>query len=296
MSEFTFIVTTYNHENFIIEHLESIKNLINLYGKEMEIDLIVADDCSTDNTINILNEWLRENRYLFRNVLIIENKENIGTIKNILNAINNVKTEYFKESAGDDKYYTNNIFELYEPNVWYISPIIPFGSNSIKIDTLKTNYKFLLNANTKDKMKKLLRYKCLIPAPGVFLDSSIYREEKLKEFLYNFKLIEDYPTWYYLLNIRKEKIIIRVLTKPYVCYRVGSGISTNKDSEIEYSNYLEEVKNVNKKVNQKLDKYPKFINPYKYIFKIKTLLIKKKNSGAFLEIEKLYEKIENSEV
>lgn len=296
MKDFTFIVTTYNHENYIIEHLNSIKYIINRYGNNIEIDLIVADDNSNDQTLLLVRKWLEEYRNLFRNVAILKNKNNLGTVKNIINAIEKVKTTYFKESAGDDKYYTNNIFELFEENTMYITPVLPFGTDFADTKIYNTNYKHLLNASTNKKMKKLLSYTCLIPAPGVFLDSAIYREKDLLDFLNRFTLIEDYPTWYYLLNKRKKQISIKVLTKPYVCYRVGSGISTVKVKKEKNYIYLNEVNLVYKTVNQKLDRYPKLINPYLYIFKIKSFFVQKKKDHNSLLIDELYNKIENGEI
>ena len=51
MRDFTFIVITYNHEEFILEHLESIKFLINHYGHGINFTISVADDASKDNTL-----------------------------------------------------------------------------------------------------------------------------------------------------------------------------------------------------------------------------------------------------
>ena len=104
MKEFTFIVITYNQEQYVVEHLNSIKNLIELYGKDMSIDLVHADDKSRDGTVEVVRKWLDQNRDLFRNVTVIEREKNVGTIRNIKSAIEATKTEQFKFLAGDDKY------------------------------------------------------------------------------------------------------------------------------------------------------------------------------------------------
>lgn len=293
MKEFTFITTTFNHEKYIIEHLESIKKIIQDYGNEIEIDLVLADDCSTDQTCDFAKKWLNMNHTLFRNILVYTNEENIGTVKNLLKAIENVKTRYFKELGGDDKYYGTNIFELFEENTFLITPIIPFDFDTFSFDYLKTSYKLIYSCRTNKKMKKLLSFCCLIPAPGVFLDSDIYRDENLKSFLSQFKLIEDYPTWYYLLNKRKNKLNINVSTQPYICYRIGSGVSTQAKNV--NTDYVMDKKRIGYIINPKLEKYPRIFNVYKYIFVIKRSLLKFKQIKEFKEIDVMYEKVKERE-
>lgn len=51
----TIILLSYNAERYIIEALQSIK--MQNYPK---IELIIIDDCSQDNTVNLEKEWLKE--------------------------------------------------------------------------------------------------------------------------------------------------------------------------------------------------------------------------------------------
>lgn len=291
MKDFTFVITTYNHENYIIEHLMSIRFLIKNYGKNMLFDLIISDDCSSDNTIGIINLWISENTSLFRNIKIIKNKTNIGTVQNLKYAINEVTTKYFKELAGDDKYNDNNIFDLFEENVLLISPVIPFGDGNFDLKDYKTRYKLLLRANSTKKMKSLLKYACLIPAPGVFLDSSYYKDKMLWNFLKEFSVIEDYPTWFYLLNKSNREIKIKITTKPYILYRIGSGISSST-TEVNKL-YTEDNKKIFEYNLNLINKYPKNKNVFRYIFFFKRLYISFFRFGKYKEIDQLYEGVRN---
>ena len=68
------VLCTYNGEKYLDEQLSSI---INQTYKNIEI--IICDDCSTDNTINILEKYKHLN-----NFHIFQNQENLDLIK-ILN-------------------------------------------------------------------------------------------------------------------------------------------------------------------------------------------------------------------
>ena len=111
MRDFTFIVITYNHEEFILEHLESIKFLISHYGHGINFTIIVADDASKDNTVKLGVDWLNYNADLFANVSVLSQKINKGTCKNLISAINKTSTRFCKITAGDDIYSFENLFE-----------------------------------------------------------------------------------------------------------------------------------------------------------------------------------------
>ncbi len=48
------VVITYNSAKFILETLESSKA-----QTYKNIELIISDDCSTDNTVEICQQWIR---------------------------------------------------------------------------------------------------------------------------------------------------------------------------------------------------------------------------------------------
>lgn len=285
MREFTFIVVTYNHEKYLKEHLESIKYIVENFGTNMDIDLVVADDKSKDNTIEVANVWIEQNRELFRDTLIIQRDKNVGTVRNIKSAIDATKTAQFKFLAGDDKYCRENIFEIQKEGKMVLTPLVPFGQpGSDDIERLKVSYKLLLNNNSRPGLAKLLEYACVIPAPGVFLDSNYYRMEGLWDFLEQFHLIEDYPTWYFMFHNADATFDVEVLTKPYIYYRVGSGISTaNKGSGI-----TQEERNVMTKLDVKTSKYPKYINVYKYIYHVMRFIASRKKTVDSQKIDEIY--------
>lgn len=71
------LVATYNGEKYICEQLNSILN------QELKVDeVIICDDCSTDNTVDIINKFISDNKLY--NWSIIVNEVNMGWKKNFI--------------------------------------------------------------------------------------------------------------------------------------------------------------------------------------------------------------------
>jgi glycosyltransferase involved in cell wall biosynthesis len=89
------IVTAFNHEKFIEQCLESIL----LQKGNFNVEIIVGDDCSTDNTITILEEY----RYKFPQLIdILPNIANLGITKNLKRCFEACKGDYIAICEGDD--------------------------------------------------------------------------------------------------------------------------------------------------------------------------------------------------
>lgn len=93
-------MATYNGEKYIKEQIESI--LANL---EINDELIISDDGSTDNTINIIKSY-KDNR------IILLNGPRKGVKKNFENAIRACKGKYVFLSDQDDVWECNKIDEV----------------------------------------------------------------------------------------------------------------------------------------------------------------------------------------
>jgi glycosyltransferase involved in cell wall biosynthesis len=109
---FAFLVVTYNHQNFIFEHLESIKYLVQTHGEGIDVDVIINDDCSRDQTQSLVDHWLKINGSLFRHITTLYNSKNLGTCASVNNMLSKLVADRCKLTAGDDVYSFENIFEL----------------------------------------------------------------------------------------------------------------------------------------------------------------------------------------
>ncbi|MDP2099530.1 MAG: glycosyltransferase [Methylobacter sp.] len=98
------LLVTYNHENYIRQALDS------LFGQVINgpIELIVADDGSSDNTVAIIKEYEnKDDRFHFN---YLDNKTNRGITKNYQRAFSACSADYVAVLEGDD--YWINPFKL----------------------------------------------------------------------------------------------------------------------------------------------------------------------------------------
>lgn len=276
MKEFTFVVIAYNHEKYIQEHLDSIKEIVKRYGQDYDTNLLICDDCSTDMTVKKCWKWIENNDSFFSDTNIIVNDRNIGTVKNYINAIKNVSTKDFKVLAGDDVYGLFDIYSIYKhyKESILITHVKAFGKEVKKeIADVDVAFYILYEMYKKKRIKKLLLINNFIAAPGVFVPGKYLKDKGFLEFLSKYKYIEDYPSWIYLIVYKEVNVV--VIDKQYIKYRVGSGISTtsthNKNNE-----FLNEEEKMRKQLKIKSYIFPKYINPYRYWLKYKNNLMKVK--------------------
>ena len=87
------ITTVYNIEKYISECIESI-----LKQSFTDFELIIINDCSTDNSLNIVNSYAeKDNR-----IRVINNEKNLGCGMGRYIGINEAKGDFIAFIDGDD--------------------------------------------------------------------------------------------------------------------------------------------------------------------------------------------------
>ena len=86
---------TYFHEKYVSEAIESVLGQNTNYTYE----LVISDDCSKDNTVEIIKEYQRKYPEIIRLQL---NEENIGIPRNIYQARCMCRGRYIVALSGDD--------------------------------------------------------------------------------------------------------------------------------------------------------------------------------------------------
>jgi glycosyltransferase involved in cell wall biosynthesis len=97
------VIATYNGERFLRKQLDSIVN-----QSYQNIEIIAVDDCSSDNTLNILNEYAER----YNNFIIVSNDHNLGYIKNFEKGFLLASGDYIAPSDQDDIWLVDKIETL----------------------------------------------------------------------------------------------------------------------------------------------------------------------------------------
>ena len=108
------LVPSYNHERYVIECLESIKGLD--YDK---LELIVSDDCSSDGTFALVEDWAGTNGCRFQRTLVVRQEKNLGIVGNLRFLFNSARGDYLAYIASDDMFMKSAIscrVEIFQKN------------------------------------------------------------------------------------------------------------------------------------------------------------------------------------
>ena len=143
---------TYNGERFLKEQLDSIVG--QTYSN---IELITVDDCSTDNTLKILQEYAE--RYPF--IKIYLNPTNLGYIKNFEKALRLCKGAFIALSDQDDIWQKNKIEKQVEAIgdnilIYHDSKFIDYQGNP-----LNKNMSDVMNFYRGDQPEAFLFFNCI---------------------------------------------------------------------------------------------------------------------------------------
>lgn len=104
----TIAVIAYRAAQYIEETLDSIK--AQTYPN---IELIISDDKSPDNTVEVCRKWIEKNGDCFSSVKLLETDNNGGVVTNCNRALNATQGEWIKPIGSDDILFPDAIEKLY---------------------------------------------------------------------------------------------------------------------------------------------------------------------------------------
>ena len=159
------IVTTYNSSRFVLETLESA------YRQTYpDIELIVSDDCSTDDTLALCQRWVSEHTGRFRRALCTQTPRNLGIVGNCNHAMAHATGQWLKYIAGDDLLLPNCVERL----VAHIRPKTYLYSCGVHRWEMRNNRAYyvclcLPDTCTWRQARLMLKNLYLVPGPGLFV-------------------------------------------------------------------------------------------------------------------------------
>ncbi|AQX83615.1 glycosyltransferase [Elizabethkingia bruuniana] len=191
------IVISYNQEAYIRENLDSIKS-----QSYANIELIVADDASEDNSRKIFEQWLTENNYVANRNF---HSKNTGVVTILNECIEMATGEYIKIIAADDFLHENAIEKC-------ISELENLGDDygMIYTDAYTINEKSKIQADIMDctalynadseKFYDLLVLRNRILALSVVMRTSVLVETGVYDDKF---IVEDYCRWLKIAQLYK---------------------------------------------------------------------------------------------
>lgn len=174
------VVITYKSANTILETLESFKQ-----QTYKNIELIVSDDCSPDNTVEVVEEWIKNNSSYFVKVQLLKNSQNIGPSGNLNRGIKAATGEWIKSLAGDDTVTPDAIAKYVEyvinhpgfPVVTAKMKAFKANGNSCDEDQngLERQYALLRTGNREKQYHNALKGH-ILAGPGLFKNKKFCEE------------------------------------------------------------------------------------------------------------------------
>lgn len=228
-------IVSYNASEYIIEALESVK--VQTY---QNIELIVADDGSPDNTVELCKKWFAENGDRFVRTEVVVPPHNTGTSANYNRAVKAAKGDWLKIFDGDDFLAPNCV----EDNISYVTEhpeaMVVFSEagrfkNGKREDTVKFYDTFRRSFFDNDLEGQLLR---ALHNNDMSSATFFIKTQLLKANLYDEKygLLEDMPKWIDLLRKGNKFYFFDKVT---AYYRVGESVMSS-NSRYYNLRYLED--------------------------------------------------------
>lgn len=239
----TIIVITYNSSKYVLETLESAKR-----QTYQNVELIISDDGSKDETISLCQDWLKVNTARFVRAELLTVDTNSGIPANCNRGVQASRGEWLKLIAGDDLLVESCIagfveFSTSNPSALIIESATQFFRNTFsprnftKIHNLSSNLFFDPETTAEQQYQLLLRDNYLHGS------SSFIRRDKLLQiggYDERFRFIEDYPLW---LNLTKAGNKIYFHNNITVYYRLhNESVFSSRDEKKIFSDFYLKVR------------------------------------------------------
>ena len=213
------IITTHNSSKYVLQTLESAKK-----QTYRNIELIVSDDCSGDDTIELCERWIESNHQRFVRTKLVFSHVHTGITFNFNRGLKTAKGEWIKFIAGDDILkdtcidtfieYVNNSSE----DIQILSGAVKTFANNIvhedSEDRFVNKLDLFFTRSAREQYALLLKANRIM-APAVLIKRSLLIS--MNGFDDHYPMLEDYPFW---LKVTEKGIKIHGFSKIVTFYRI----------------------------------------------------------------------------
>ena len=222
MNKFTVIITHFNQMKYIKTAILSILN-----QTYRNIELIIADDCSPEFDFDKIEAIIKKYNHHHYKYKILSGKKNLGTVKNLNNALKKATGDYILFFAADDKMANNHVIERFigafkDQNKNVITTQCGLYDEKLKNkekDYVNIRKAQQLNQKTSKDIYEKMCEGCFYGSGGTAYRKSVFQKYGLFNEKYLF--VEDWSYWLHILR-NGEKIYYEDFDT--LCHRDG-GIS-----------------------------------------------------------------------
>lgn len=215
----SFYIMTYNQEKFVASAIQAA-----FAQNYQELEIVISDDCSNDNTWNVILETVEKYQSIYnRKVILNRNEKNLGICRHINKIISLCSHDIIVCSAGDDISFPDRVrktvaqFNI-SPNIMLVSSQVRYIDEQGSLIAYRHNKRYNTIADVENIASgKALPVGCAIAC----------RRE-----CYNFLNKRHLPN-----NCNYEDIILALracligeisqINEPLVWYRISEGSLTN---------------------------------------------------------------------
>lgn len=188
------VVPTYNHEKYIEKCIDSIL----AQQTTFPFEIVIADDCSADRTVQIVRELYGDK------VKVIAREKNVGLCRNLYEAYKSVSGKYIYDCSGDDYLPSDMTLQKHVDYLETHEDVFSVGSWILFVDSQKGVDKVLDMPYTSYTMLDFLRG---VPI-GFFLGAmrNEFKQDDV-EYLCKVRDAEELQILYYCLSKGKKAIL-----------------------------------------------------------------------------------------
>lgn len=213
------VIASYNNENYIAETIQSILNQTYKY-----FELIIVDDCSTDNSRDVINSFSDPRIRL----LTLNENRGPGIARNT--GIKASKAKYVAIIDSDDIACPERLQKQYE----FMEKNLQIGASGSWMKVINTET-VMQSAPEFDRIKLNSLFNSPLPNPSVIFRKAVLFENNI---FYNeqYRQAQDYDLWAKLMWVTELANIPEVLT----FYRVheNSITSVHKEKQVQNANII----------------------------------------------------------
>lgn len=227
-------VITYNQQDTIAQTLDSIL----MQKGDFDLELVIGEDCSTDNTWNICQEYADKYPDIIK---LLPNTHNLGIMENEVRVLRACTGDFIGDIAGDDYYHDDHALEKQVGYLLQYPEVGVMGSNGYRFYVRRNEMVAGLNPSVtvENDQAKVFYFSPSYPG-GVYFRpiGMMYRREVLQyldfdEMIRRRLPVEDYP----IQAVLSQHTHFACLPDLLVVYRIYKESSTFVS--LDDSDYLE---------------------------------------------------------